>query len=134
MVFGKEGDNIARMSLTKIISGYAGYNYWANTTMTEWLKTLESSLLHKETPSSFGSISLTLQHMSKGQNFWFAIITEANVSTLNPSKHNSADATINDLLAGSLEMLNTIRTYNDEGLAKKLPLTWFNAGMSIFCM
>ncbi len=39
-------------------------------TMTRWLKTLDSNILYKETPSSFSSIDLTLQHLNHSQNFW----------------------------------------------------------------
>lgn len=53
------------MSLKKLISSYARYNHWANQEMTQWLKNLDSDMLYEETPSSFGSIDLTMQHESR---------------------------------------------------------------------
>jgi uncharacterized damage-inducible protein DinB len=109
------------MSLKKIISSYARYNHWANEKMTQWLKTLEGNILYKETPSSFGSIDFTMQHMNRAQNFWYAVITEAYVTKLDETiKFNAADITINDLLAGSKQMLNKFNTYTEEELLKQL--------------
>lgn len=112
------------MSIKKIISGYARYNHWANEEMTKWLKTLGDNLFYKETPSSFSSISLTVQHMIDAQTFWFAIITEADVTKLDEStKYNTTDNIINDLLAGSQQMLNKYGAYTEDELLKQLPAT-----------
>lgn len=112
------------MSLKKIISSYARYNHWANEVMTRWLKTLDSNILYKETRSSFGSIDLTMQHMNRAQNFWFAIITEADVTKLDETiKVNATDRIMNDLLAGSQQMLTQFKGYTEEELLKQLPST-----------
>jgi uncharacterized damage-inducible protein DinB len=109
------------MSFKKIISSYARYNYWANKTMIDWLKTLERSIIYKETPSSFGSIDLTMQHMNRAQNFWIAVITEADVTKLDETiKLNAVDITINDLLAGSQQMLNKFMDYTEEELLNQV--------------
>ena len=84
--------------------------------------TLDNTLLYKETPSSFGSISLTMQHMNDAQDFWFAIIAENNVKKSRESiKSVSADITMNNLLQCSLQIFNNIERYGEEELLKKLP-------------
>ena len=91
------------------------YNHWANQTLTQWLKTLDTDLLAKETRSSFPSIDLTLQHMKNAQNFWLSIITE----TERPNemiKINATDEVIHELLAGSQRMIETFTTYTEEEL------------------
>jgi uncharacterized damage-inducible protein DinB len=112
------------MGLSKIISSYARYNHWANETMTHWLKTLERDILYKETPSSFRSIDLTMQHMNHAQNFWLAIITERDITKLDETiKLNATDIIMNDLLTGSQQMVDTFRAYSEEELLKQLPST-----------
>ncbi|HEY5750708.1 MAG TPA: DinB family protein [Chryseolinea sp.] len=110
------------MSLKKLISSYTRYNHWANEKMTQWLETLERNLLYKETPSSFGSIDLTLQHMNHAQNFWFAIITGTDVAKLDETiKLNAVDIVIDELLAGSQRMLDKFTTYTEEELSTQVP-------------
>lgn len=112
------------MSLKKIISRYAKYNHWANETMTQWLKTLEGGIFYEKTPSSFGSIDLTVQHMNHAQNFWFAIITGADVAKLDESvKFNNIDGVINELLAGSQQMIKKCEVYTEKELLEQLPST-----------
>src|SRR5271154_6835491 len=110
------------MSWTKLISNYARYNHWANKTMTEWLKMLDSKLLYQETLSSFSSIDLTVQHMNQSQNFWFGVITESDVRNPDATvKVKSAGVNMDDLADGSLQWLNKIKTYNEADLLKKVP-------------
>lgn len=110
------------MSLKKLISNYAKYNHWANERMAQWLRTLERTILYKETPSSFGSIDLTLQHMNNAQNFWFAIITEADTTKLDETiRLNAVDTIINNLLAGSQQILTQFAAYSEEVLLKQIP-------------
>ena len=109
------------MSLKKLISSYTRYNHWANEKITQWLKTLETNILYKETPSSFPSIDLTLQHMNHAQNFWRPIITETYVTRPDETiRANAADSVIKDLLAGSQEMLNKFSAYSEEELRKQI--------------
>ena len=110
------------MSLKKIISSYTRYNHWANEKMTQWLKTLDSNLLYKETSSSFAGIDLTVQHMNRAQNFWLAVITKDDLSKLDESiKSKAADMSMNNLLAGSKRMVDTFETYSEEELLQQLP-------------
>lgn len=113
---------MASNSLNKLISNYTRYNLWANEQMAQWLKTLERNILYKETPSSFGSIDLTLQHMNNAQNFWFAIITGADSTKPGEAiRLNAANVIVDDLLAGSQQMLTQFTAYTEEELLKQIP-------------
>jgi uncharacterized damage-inducible protein DinB len=107
--------------LKKVVTSYAQYNYWANEKMTRWLKTLDRNILYRQTPSSFNSIDLTLQHMCHAQNFWLTVLAEGDIEALDETvKINSVDSVISDLLHGSSQMINTFTVYSDEDLLKKV--------------
>lgn len=109
------------MNLKKIISDYARYNHWANGRMTDWLKTLNHDLLYKETTSSFASVDLTLQHMNHAQNFWYAVLTEEDISKLDETrKINAVDAVMSELLAGSQRMIDSVEAFSDADLLKQV--------------
>ena len=112
------------MSLKKIISSYTWYNHWANEKMTQWLQTLDSNLLYQETPSSFTSIDLTIQHMNRAQNFWLAVITGGDLTQTDEIiRSNAAAMSMNNLLAGSQRLLNTCDAYSEEDLLQQLSST-----------
>ena len=112
------------MSLKKIISGYTRYNHWANEKMTQWLQTLDINLLYQETPSSFASIDLTVQHMNRAQNFWLAVITGEDLSKLDETiKLNAFAMSMDNLLAGSQRMLDTFEAYSEKDLLQQLSST-----------
>jgi uncharacterized damage-inducible protein DinB len=109
------------MPLPKIICNYARYNLWANQTLTGWLKTLGNDLLYRQTPSSFPSVDLTLQHMVRAQNFWLAVLTKANISQLDETiKVNAVNTVVDDLLAGSQKMLDTFSAYSEVQLLEQV--------------
>lgn len=112
------------MSLKKLMSRYARYNHWATGKMIQWLKTLDEKILYKKTLSSFGSIDLTLQHMNQAQLFWFAIITEADVTKLDEAiEFNTTYGIFNGLLASSQQILEKCEAYTEEEFLKQLPST-----------
>ena len=109
------------MLLKKIISRYTQYNLWANQILTGWLKTLNRDLLYKQTPSSFNSIDLTLQHMIHAQNFWLTVLAREDFTKLDETlKVNAADIVMNELLAGSQRMLDTFTMYTQEDLSEQV--------------
>jgi uncharacterized damage-inducible protein DinB len=93
------------------------YNHWANKILTDWLKSTDTSLLYKETKSSFPSIDLTLQHIKNAQNFWHAVISTTNINSLDQDiRLNSIDWVIAELLKGSHNLITLITTLTDEDL------------------
>lgn len=112
------------MSLQKIISNYSRYNHWANEKMTQWLQTLNSNLLYKETPSSFASIDLTVQHMNQAQNFWLTVITGDDLTHPDETiQSNAAAISMNNLLEGSQRLVDTCEAYSEEDLLQQLSST-----------
>ncbi len=109
------------MHFKTIITSYTGYNLWANRKMSEWLKTLDQNILYKQTPSSFNSIDLTLQHMVHAQNFWLTISAEEDISQLDETiKANAVDMVMNELLAGSQQIRAKFISYTEEDLQKQV--------------
>ena len=109
------------MILKKLISDYTQYNHWANVELTGWLKTLDRKLLYLETASSFNSIDLTIQHMNHAQNFWHAVITQADLTKLDETiKFNSAESNMNDLLELSQQLHYLFAAYSEEELFKQV--------------
>jgi len=100
-----------------LIAAHAQYNHWANSLLVKWLKTLDSALLAADTPSSFRSITLTLQHMVQAQYFWLPVITETfNGRGDEPFDPGAGISAMQHLLHGSQEMLNVFSTYSEEAL------------------
>jgi uncharacterized damage-inducible protein DinB len=108
------------MVLKTVILNYTTYNHWANETFTGWLKSLDASLLYKETKSSFPSIDLTLQHMKNAQNFWHAVIGNTNINSLDQElRTGSVDWVIAELLKGSQNFVDMVISLNDDDLLAK---------------
>ena len=109
------------MILKKLISDYTRYNHWANVELIRWLKTLDRKLLYLETASSFNSIDLTIQHMNHAQNFWHAVITQADLTKLDETiKSNAAEGNMNELLDVSQKLLSVFTAYAEEELLKQV--------------
>lgn len=109
------------MNLRKAIGSYIIYNHWANTRLTEWLKSLDSELLYQETHSSFASIDLTLQHMKNAQNFWYAVITKGDIKRLDETiKINAVDKVIQELLTGSQKMVDTFTAFSEQEMLESV--------------
>ena len=49
---------------------YAGYNLWANTKITNWLKEKPESVLKQSALSSFASLESTVFHILYAENEW----------------------------------------------------------------
>lgn len=62
--------------LIALMQHYANYNFWANTTLINWLRTKDEAILEKEIPSSFPSIKLTLVHIWQTQCYWLSVLNK----------------------------------------------------------
>src|SRR4029079_18390331 len=58
------------VNMKEILINYTNYNLWANTTLTDVLKSIDSSLLDRELKSSFPSLRKTMHHIWGGQVVW----------------------------------------------------------------
>lgn len=108
-------------ALKTAILDYTIYNHWANETLTGWLKSIDARLLSTEIKSSFPSIELTLQHMKDAQNFWYAVISNANINSSDQEfKIDSVDWVIEELLKGSQNMVNMVALLSEDDLSTKV--------------
>lgn len=115
------------MSLKNLISNYAAFNEWANTEIVTWLKTLEKELLYKKTASSYPSIDYTLQHILRGQKFWFLFITGQHTANFNWSVYEGeVERIMEDLLTSSAAMKQTYSAFSEQELLEvlKLDVPW----------
>jgi uncharacterized damage-inducible protein DinB len=111
------------MSLKNLISNYAAFNEWANTEIVTWLKTLDKELLYKKTASSYPSIDYTLQHILRGQKFWFLFITGQDTSNFNWSVYEGeVERIMEDLLTSSAAMKQTYSAFSEQELLEVLNL------------
>lgn len=105
------------MSLKNLISNYAAFNEWANTQIVMWLKTLDKEILYSKTTSSYPSIDYTLQHILRGQKFWYLFITEQDTSNFNWSVYEGeVDRIMQELKDSSILMKDTYSTFSEEEL------------------
>jgi uncharacterized damage-inducible protein DinB len=109
------------VSIQKVILNLAKYNHWANEKLNRWLMSLDRELLYKQTPSSFASIELTIQHMQQSQQFWLKIITNKDLAL--PDGTETATPGFSLLLTGSRLMLDTFGAYTGKELVEKVAST-----------
>lgn len=116
------------MSLQKLVTNYADYNYWTNQQFVNWLTAKSDELLNKELPSSYSSIIKTLNHIWGTEEYWYSVIAE----TPDFEKRSGAENLVTDevfkgLLNRSKLLAELIGSYSDEDLSKKLKVTspWF---------
>ncbi|MES1217858.1 MAG: DinB family protein [Bacteroidota bacterium] len=107
--------------LKSAILDFTNYNHWANETITGWVKSIDVKLIYKEIKSSFPSIDLTLQHLKNAQNFWYAVISNADISSLEEElKINSIDWVITELLKGSQNFFDLVASFSEVDLLTKV--------------
>ncbi|MBG9377513.1 DinB family protein [Panacibacter sp. DH6] len=113
-------DNTEEMIKAAILD-YTIYNHWANQTLTGWLRSLDSTLLYKESKSSFASIAHTLQHMINAQNFWYAVISNAGIDDHDEQlQPGTVDEIMGALLKGSQQIVDVVNMLTEDGLAAKV--------------
>ena len=56
--------------MKQILETYTTYNLWANTKLTDVLKSIEPSLIDKEIKSSFPSLRKTMHHIWSAEEVW----------------------------------------------------------------
>ncbi len=121
------------MSLQRLMTNYAEYNAWANSTLIEWVSGKPAEALTAEVTSSFPSILKTLNHILSVQEYWFSIITETAPST---SRYGAtelvAEEVIADLLANSKQVAEYVAGLSAEELGKTILVEspWFGSNLS----
>jgi uncharacterized damage-inducible protein DinB len=120
-------------SLACLMRNYAGYNFWANTVLVNWLRTKPAAALEQQVPSSFPNIKLTLVHIWQTQVYWLSILkNEAR------NIHEEADLTLQDafdkVLIQSAELADYIELMTDKAIEKNTLVVnpWFQCDFANF--
>ncbi len=111
------------MSLTRLTTNYAAFNFWANKRIVNWLSTQEINLLSKEVSSSYPSIDLTLQHILRAERFWHLFIMQQDFSHLNWNvRTDETVKTLNEVPEVSEKMAFDFKGFSEETLLEELHL------------
>ena len=116
------------MSLQKLMTNYADYNFWVNQQYVNWLSTKPGDLLHKECPSSFSSIIKTLNHIWATDEYWYSIIAEiADFEKRYHIEKFDTEEVFKGLLKRSGLLSELIKSYTEEDLLKNIKVVspWF---------
>ncbi|WP_343703827.1 DinB family protein [Chitinophaga sp.] len=116
-----------------VTRNYAGYNYWANKMLIDWLRTKPQDVLHKEVPSSFPSIWQTLQHMLKAQRYWLAVLRREKDARSELSAPGPDDVP-ESMVAHSKEMAAFISGMSESAINEPLLVVnpWFESNLPAF--
>ncbi len=114
------------------MKNFAAYNLWANTTLVNWLRTKEASLMEAEVPSSFPTIRRTLVHILQTQQYWFSVISKTEFQPF--ADECTAEEAFQALLDHSEAMAGYVRDMNEEDLQDKTLVTspWFECNFNNF--
>lgn len=94
--------------LIAVMQHYANYNCWANTTLINWLRTKDATLLEKEVLSSFASIKLTIVHIWQTQLYWLSVLNKEEYVP------ETFTGSLEDAFNGFLEQSETLARYVNE--------------------
>lgn len=121
------------MSLKKIMSNYADYNLWVNQQFVNWLSPKPDALLYAEVPSSFSTIVKTLDHIWSTEEYWFYVISEADLSDKKPESELSKEEIFEGLLSSSVKLKHLINSLSEEDLVKEVKIVnpWFECELPI---
>lgn len=93
------------MSILKLMKNTADYNNWVAQQYINWLSEKTDAVLNTETPSSFPTLLLTLDHIWQTQEYWVDIITERNAFEFNPDRSGITKEVIFEGYAASSKRL-----------------------------
>jgi uncharacterized damage-inducible protein DinB len=94
--------------MTYDIHQHLNYSAWATNTLVTKLRTLDESLLHEKTNSSFPSIAKTLLHMWDAEIVWLKRFQGVSLTDW-PSK--DFNGTASDIFDGILKSTRDIQTF-----------------------
>lgn len=111
------------MSLHQLINSNLAYNTWANKRISQWLTTLDESILYQQADSSFSSIDLTVQHIHCVERYWSAFIHEKDITDFDWSVlKNQSTQNLIDLQSQSLLMQQSMASFDESQLNQALVL------------
>lgn len=123
------------MSLQHLISNYAEYNFWANQSLVDWLKTKDRGVFEAEVPSSYPSILKSLNHIWAVEEFWHSVVAEDELKSSRYLDQNlHVDKVVDGIIQESQRLLDYVKTLSEEALLTKVPIDtpWVSGEMPRF--
>lgn len=134
MITVRTKSSIKESPLADLLKNYSHYNYWANLTLVDWLKTKPFDELQKTIPSSFAGIEMTVKHLCQTQEFWFDVIRDESGNEDTDFKEETTELldTLEFLVENSLAISNFVEQLDQDGLVKKIHIKspWFESNES----
>lgn len=123
---------ITETAIVSLMKNYANYNFWANKTLVNWLRTKPESLLEQEMPSSFSSIKKTISHILECQQYWLSIIQKTEASF--EGAGGSLDVVLDTFVKQSEEFAAFVDTMTAEQVTNPTLITsqWFQCDFANF--
>ncbi|SIO49913.1 DinB family protein [Chitinophaga niabensis] len=121
-------------SIVYLTKNYIRYNAWANTTLVNWLRTKEESVLEQEVPSSFPSVRKTLFHILQAQQYWLSIIRRDETPNINWEESKTLEEVFSAIVAQSEEFVAFLDSMSAEQIDEKTMVVspWFQSDFANF--
>ncbi|MGM9479131.1 DinB family protein [Pedobacter sp. GSP4] len=118
-------------TIVYLMKNYANYNFWANLTLINWLKTHPEQLLEQEALSSFKSVKLTLAHILQTQEYWFSILSKTDFVM---KERNSLTEIFDQLLKQSEQLSDYVANLGADKLEENtlVESPWFSCDLQNF--
>ncbi|HLF35809.1 MAG TPA: DinB family protein [Cyclobacteriaceae bacterium] len=121
------------MGLTSLIKNYADYNAWANTRLSNYLRTKPRELITQEAVSSFLSIAMTVWHFLDSQEFWITVIAGTR---FDDDKWNKRKPDAEEVISLLIENSNMFREYvvhlSEEDLVRPVQTPWIENKLPVY--
>lgn len=100
-----------------LLLNYVKYNFWANTRLTDKLKSISPEAWDKEQKSSFKTIRLTLLHIYDAETIWYERLNGTSLSKMPSDGFTDTNETaIGLLLEGSKKFIHFMNGQSEETL------------------
>jgi uncharacterized damage-inducible protein DinB len=112
-----------------LVKDYIRYNYWANKSLIDFLRTKPADQWEAIVPSSFPSIRHTLDHIMQTERFWLSVITKKPIVAERTIFQGTLDELVDTFLETSEEFLSYVESLNDMELIEEVVFTspWVNS-------
>lgn len=121
-------------SIVYLAKNYIRYNAWANTTLVNWLRTKEESVLEQEVASSFPSVRKTLFHILQAQQYWLSIIRRDETPNINWEESKTLEEVFSAIVAQSEEFVAFLDSMTADQIDEKTMVVspWFQSDFANF--
>jgi uncharacterized damage-inducible protein DinB len=121
--------NMETSHFSTLVKDYIRYNYWANKTLIDFLRTKPAEQLEAIIPSSFPSIRHTIDHIMQTERFWLSVLTKKPIVTERTIFQGNLDELVDTFLETSEELLTYGENLSEDELVEEVIFTspWVNS-------